>query len=85
LPPEVLPPKLPLHIKEVMDFFRKISTQWVVGGMGGAIGLNYNAVVEVAKIYGFEITPYRMDLIRFIEEYILERSWDGSRWCNNQV
>jgi hypothetical protein len=24
-----------------------------------------------------------MDLIRFIERYYIERSGDGSRWCNN--
>lgn len=66
-------------MREVIDFFQKISTQWLVGGMGGMIGLNYNAVVEVAKIYDFELTPYRMDLIRFVERYYIERSRDGSR------
>jgi len=66
-------------MREVVDFFQKISTQWVVGGMCGVIGLNYSAVIEIAKIYDFELTPYRMDLVRFIEKDTIERSRDGSR------
>lgn len=42
--------------------------------MGGLVGLNYSAVIEIAKIYDFELTPYRMDMIRFIERYNIKRS-----------
>jgi hypothetical protein len=66
-------------MREVIDFFQKIGTQWIVSGMGGIIGLNYSSIIEIAKIYEFELNPYRMDLIRFIERYYIERSGDGSR------
>ena len=57
---------------EVVEFFNIIKTQWNVG-FSGAIGLNYLSVIETAKIYDFELTPYRMELIRFIEGYHLKK------------
>jgi len=57
---------------EVIEFFQTIRTQWNVG-FNGLIGLNYVSVVEIAKIHNFELTPYRMELIRFIETYYLKR------------
>ena len=63
---------LPKHISEVVEFYQMIKTQWNVG-FGGLIGLNYISVIEVAKIYNFELTPYRMEIIRHIESYFLNR------------
>ncbi len=72
MPKEALPPKLPKHMMEVIEFFQTIKTQWNVG-FGGAVGLNYVSVIEVAKIHEFELTPYRMELIRYIESYYLNK------------
>lgn len=75
LPKEVLCPFVPLYILEVFNFFNKVSTQWNVGGMDGRLlGLNYLAVLETAKIYKFEMLPYKMDILREIEAFYIERS-----------
>jgi len=75
----VLPPELPQHVQNVLDFFQKVSTQWRAGGMGGLIGLDYNAVVEMAKIYEFELNTLNMDILREIERFYIERQNNGSR------
>jgi hypothetical protein len=73
LPDEVMPPKMPKHILEVIDFFDTVATQWNVG-FAGMIGLNYQSVTSMASVYSFELTPYRMDVLREIEYYYLERN-----------
>jgi len=37
------------------------------------IGLDYNAVIQTAKIYKFKLTPKRMDFIRIAEQKIIDR------------
>ena len=37
------------------------------------IGLDYNAVMKVADIYDFKLTPKRMDFIRIAERKIIDR------------
>ena len=72
LPDEALPPKVPLHILEVIEFFDTVSTQWNVG-FSGITSLNYASVEMMSKVYDFELTEWRMDVIREIEAFYLEK------------
>lgn len=47
--------------------------------MGGVIGLDYMAVIEIARIYEFELTTFAMDVIREMERFYIERQNNGSR------
>jgi len=37
------------------------------------VGLNYLAIIEVAKIYNFKLTQREFEIIREIERFIMER------------
>lgn len=39
---------------DTVSIFLRLSTQWVVGGMGGIVGLNYQAVEAVFNILDIE-------------------------------
>lgn len=73
IPDEVMPPKMPKYIQKALDFYDKVKTQWVVG-FGGIVGLNYQSVESVARIYEFELTPFNMAVIQEIETYILNKN-----------
>lgn len=47
--------------------FLRLQTQWVVGGMGTPIGLNYQSVEFLFKIYKVRNTRRYLDDIREIE------------------
>lgn len=66
---------MPNYILKVLDFYRKISTQWIVG-FSGRVGLNYQSVESVANIYNFELTPFNMTVIQEVESFILKRERD---------
>lgn len=53
--------EIPEEIVEVWDcnwntfsLFNSLSTQWRVGGMGSATGLDYNVIPSVGKMLGFK-------------------------------
>lgn len=73
-----MPPYLPLFLREAVDFYDKVKTQWrVVSGMagGGYVGLDYIAVCRTAEIYGFELDDFKMDVLREIENFMIGRSY----------
>ncbi|WP_371815598.1 DUF1799 domain-containing protein [Nitratiruptor sp. YY08-26] len=70
---------MPESVQEIVDFFHKINTQWRIAPMGGVIGLDYMAVIEIARIYEFELTTFAMDVIREMERFYIERQNNGSR------
>jgi len=56
-----------------VNIFIRMGTQWVVGGMGGVIGLNYVALPIVAPLeVNSERWPDTLDDIRKLEETALE-------------
>lgn len=57
---------------EVFEFYDTIKTQWNVG-MAGLIGLNYASIEMASRVYEFELTPFRMDVIREIESFYLKK------------
>lgn len=73
IPKELFPPKMPMYLHEIIDFFQKVSTQWVVS-MSGLVGLDYNSVKVVSDVYRFELTPFRMEVIRLLEMRQLQKS-----------
>lgn len=66
---------MPIYILKVLDFYNKISTQWVVG-FDGIVGLNYQSVESVARIFDFELTPFRMSVIQEIESFTLNKKME---------
>lgn len=82
LPEEVRPPKIHKCVLDVIEFFGKISSQWRTS-FNGATGLDYVAVDKVAEIFGFELTPYNMNLIQEIEQYNLRKDSDNGNEQSN--
>lgn len=56
---------------EVVMLFLRLQTQWVVGGMGGAIGLNYQSVAVVMDILGIEGKAAALDGLQVMERAAL--------------
>ncbi len=52
--------------------FLRLQTQWVIGGMGGAIGLNYQSVEFLFKIYRVKDKIKMLESISEIELGALE-------------
>lgn len=53
--------EIPEEVVEVWDInwktfnlFHYLSTQWRVGGMGSATGLDYNAIIPTGKMLGYK-------------------------------
>lgn len=59
---------------DALEFFLRVSTQWVLGPMGGLVGLNYASVESAFRIYGIERKKRgeMLDDIREIEMGALE-------------
>lgn len=73
MPEEAKPPYISEEVQSSLLFIFKILTQLRVGGMDmQIIGLDYNAVMKVADIYDFKLTPKRMDFIRIAERKIID-------------
>lgn len=53
----------------VIDIFCAVQTQWRVGGMGGIVGLNYQSVELMFKIYE---TPDKRDVFECLQIMELE-------------
>ena len=56
----------------IADLWKRVCTQWRVGGMGGPVGLDYSAVDIAARWMGIEIVPRIFDGIRALECVTLE-------------
>ncbi len=61
---------------DAWDLWRRVRTQWRVGGMGGRIGLDNTAVFDTADRMGFEINPVLFTKIQRLEQEELK---DDSR------
>lgn len=46
---------------------------------GGVVGLDYTAVLAMAEVYGWEITPYDMDGLQALEYDMLEQQAANSK------
>ena len=65
--------------KEAWHLWTVCNTQWIAGGFG-VIGLNYQTVMEMAKLYMIEITPNLMAKIRILErEYLKKINEKGNK------
>ena len=63
---------MPKYFLDVLSFYNKVSTQWIVG-FSGIVGLNYQSVKDMAEIFEFELTPFNMSVIQEIEGYVLDQ------------
>jgi len=63
-----------------VQFFVRLQTQWLVGGMGSRTGLNYPGVESAARLSGLEITPDLFGQLQIMEMTALkEMAKDGNR------
>jgi len=74
VPEELNPPYISQEIEKTLGFIFKNLTQLrVISGMDSSVlGLDYTAMLALAKIYDFEIDARRMDLIRVAEQKIIQ-------------
>jgi len=70
---ELKAPYLPFYVHNVFDFYDRIKTQWNVG-FDGLIGLNYQSIVQMSKVFDFELSEVNMMIIQEIELFIVEKS-----------
>lgn len=56
---------------ETVSLFLRLSTQWVVGGMGGVVGLNYSSVKALLDILGIEERVELFDGLQVMERAAL--------------
>lgn len=63
----------PEHWQAVL-LFARLQTQWQVGGMGGLVGLRYEAIEPVFRLCGVKKRERRdlFDAIRVMEEAVME-------------
>jgi len=62
---------------EIWEILTLASTQWRVG-MGGAYGLDYGVVMEMAKALGIRRDQTFFEKVRVVEAEVL-RIWDEQR------
>lgn len=80
IPKELLPPYLPKYLKDVLDFYQSVKTQWrVVAGFGGTalVGLDYQAVFKTAEIFKFELDEFNFLVLQEIERFII--NWHNEK------
>ena len=53
--------------REAFELWNRCQTQWIIGGMGIPIGVNYMALFKVAEVCGIDITPGLLDKIQALE------------------
>lgn len=67
---EKLKPKiLPIYPENwtVVQFFLRLQTQWLVGGMGSRTGLNYPGVESAGRLSGVDITVELFEQLQIME------------------
>jgi hypothetical protein len=55
-----------------VEMFLRLQTQWVTGGMGSLIGLNYQSVEFLFKIYKIKKRKQMIEDLHDIERGVLE-------------
>lgn len=56
---------------EIITAFLRLQTQWIVGAMGGVIGLNYQAVESLFNILGISEREKIFDGLQVMERAAL--------------
>ena len=65
---------------EVVMFFMRLQTQWMVSAMGQRVGLVYSSVTTVAEVFGQKITPEFFHDLQILEiAYINETNRHGNK------
>ena len=70
---DVFPPFVSDDVDKFLEFLFKIMTQLrVISGMATTVvGFDYLAVIETAKIYKYELSSKKMDLLRVAEKIVI--------------
>ena len=58
--------------QDIIDLCLHCSTQWRNDGFGRT-GMDYNAFIAVAGVFGLEFTPAMLKKIRAVERYEIDR------------
>ncbi|WP_221254782.1 DUF1799 domain-containing protein [Campylobacter sp. 19-13652] len=85
IPSELLPPYLPKYLKDVLDFYQSVKTQWrVVSGFSGMalVGLDYGAVFNTAKIFKFDLDEFNFLVLQEIERFII--NWHNEKMSTKE-
>lgn len=72
------PPDLIPENEEAWELWQSAATQWRVSAFS-LIGLDYNAVYQVAETFGIQITPSIIKKLQFLEHKTLEKSREEAK------
>jgi hypothetical protein len=68
-----MPPPLAPENAPAWELWAAVDTQWRSAGMGGVLGLDWPAVLQIAGLLGIDVTPPLFRKIRLLEKDALTR------------